>query len=201
MTYNLWCHVILKLHQWVKLYITTVHHMTQTTWRHQYKISRDENHYSKKTGTELQYESFIIEFQMTRNRQKGEIQIAGFAPTRLIIFLCHADWLAEINKIPDSKCCPIRRWKIEMIRRVGANPTIWISPFCRFRVIWNSMMKDSYCRVISGRDPEDFFMLNQIWVVCDHWFFKLMDFFPKMTLTQYPVLWFFPRIGVNDRIF
>ena len=62
------------------------------TWyrlRHQYKISRDENHYSKKTGTELQYESFIIEFQMTRNRQKGEIQIARFAPTRLIISIFH----------------------------------------------------------------------------------------------------------------
>ena len=145
MTYNLWCHVILKLHQWVKLCITTVHHMIQTTWRHQYKISRDENHYSKKTGTELQYESFIIEFQMTRNRQKGEIQIAGFAPTRLIIFLCHADWLAEINKIPDSKYWPIRWWKIEMIGRVGASPAIWISPFCLFRVIWHSMKKDSHC--------------------------------------------------------
>ena len=147
MTYNLWCHVILKLHQWVKLCITTVHHMIQTTWRHQYKISRDENHYSKKTGTELQYESFIIEFQMTRNRQKGEIQIAGFAPTRLIIFLCHADWLAEINKFPDSKCWPIRWWKIEMITRLGANPSIWISPFCGFRVIWNSMIQDSYCNL------------------------------------------------------
>ena len=31
------------------------------------------------------YESFIMESQMTRNRQNGEIQIAGFAPTRLII--------------------------------------------------------------------------------------------------------------------
>ena len=41
----------------------------------------------------LQFESYIIEFQMTRNRQNGEIQIAGFAPTRLIIFFLHADWL------------------------------------------------------------------------------------------------------------
>ena len=70
---------------------------------------------------------------MTRNRQNGEIQIAGFAgppnfaPTRLIIFLLHADWLAEINKIPDSKYWPIRWWKIEMITRVGANPAILIS--------------------------------------------------------------------------
>ena len=31
------------------------------------------------------YESFIMESQMTRNRQNGEIQITGFAPTRLII--------------------------------------------------------------------------------------------------------------------
>ena len=33
----------------------------------------------------IPYESFIMESQMTRNRQNGEIQIAGFAPTRLII--------------------------------------------------------------------------------------------------------------------
>ena len=41
-------------------------------------------------------------------------------------------------------CWPIRRRKTKMIRRVGANPAIWISPFCRFRVIWLSMIKDSY---------------------------------------------------------
>ena len=43
-------------------------------------------------------------------------------------------------------CWPIRRRKTKMIRRVGANPAIWISPFCRFRVIWLSMIKDSYGR-------------------------------------------------------
>ena len=37
----------------------------------------------------LPYESFIMESQMTRNRQNGEIQIAGFAPTRLIISIFH----------------------------------------------------------------------------------------------------------------
>ena len=41
----------------------------------------------------IQYESYITEFQMTRNWQNREIQIAGFAPTRLIIFFLHADWL------------------------------------------------------------------------------------------------------------
>jgi len=30
----------------------------------------------------------------------------------------------EINKIPDSKYWPIRRWKIEMIRRVVTNPLL-----------------------------------------------------------------------------
>ena len=35
----------------------------------------------------IPYESFIMESQMTRNRKNGEIQIAGFAPTRLIIFV------------------------------------------------------------------------------------------------------------------
>ena len=34
----------------------------------------------------LPYESFIMESQMTQN---GEIQIAGFAPTRLIISIFH----------------------------------------------------------------------------------------------------------------
>ena len=46
-------------------------------------------------------------------------------------------------------CWPIRRRKTKMIRRVGANPAIWISPFCRFRVIWPSMIKDSYGRMNS----------------------------------------------------
>ena len=46
---------------------------------------------------------------------------------------------------------PIRRRKTEMIRRVGANPAIWISPFCRFRVIWLSMIKDSYGSVTGVR--------------------------------------------------
>ena len=33
--------------QWIK------HYMTQIMWRHQYEISRDESHYTQKTGTEL----------------------------------------------------------------------------------------------------------------------------------------------------
>lgn len=44
-----------------------------------------------------------------------------FSPTHLMIFLLHADWQAEIKKIPDSKYWLIRWWKIKMIRRVGAN--------------------------------------------------------------------------------
>ena len=53
MTYHLWRHVDLKLHQLVQLYITWYKSRDVISTRYQYQISRDENHYSQKPGTEL----------------------------------------------------------------------------------------------------------------------------------------------------
>ena len=80
---------------------------------------------------------------MTRNRQNGKIQIAWFAPTRLIISIYHH----LIGQYCESGILSISAsqsgWRKKMIR--GANPAIWIFPFCRLRVIWHSMKKDSHC--------------------------------------------------------
>ena len=88
----------------------------------------------------IPFESFIMESQMTRNRQNGEIQIAGFAPTRLIISIFHhligQYFESGILFISASQSA----WRKKIIRRVGANPAIWIFPFCQFRVTWNSIM-------------------------------------------------------------
>ena len=54
----------------------------------------------KHTHISLVCDPFFIECQMIRNRRNGEI--AGFARTRLITFLLHADWLAEIYLIQNS---------------------------------------------------------------------------------------------------
>ena len=49
MTHNIWRHLFLNQLE------PTKHYMTQITWRHKYELSRDDNHYSRKTGNSVIY--------------------------------------------------------------------------------------------------------------------------------------------------
>ena len=57
--------------------------------KHKAKSCFVELHRLVLMGYCLQCESFFIECQMTRNRQNGGIQIAGFASTSIIISIFH----------------------------------------------------------------------------------------------------------------
>ena len=76
----------------------------------------------------IPYESFIMESQMTRNRQNGEIRIAGFAPTRLIISIFHhligQYCESGILFISESQSA----WRRKMIRSVGVKETGTLNP-------------------------------------------------------------------------
>ena len=61
---------------------------------------------------------------MTRNRQNGETQIAGFAPTRLIISIFHHLIVQYFESAISFISASQATWRRKMIRRVGARSNL-----------------------------------------------------------------------------
>ena len=103
---------------------------------------------------------WVLQYGMPNDSEMTKIEKFRLcSPPHVQSSLSSITWLANIL---NQECCKIlfisasqSAWQRKIIRRVGANPAIWISPFCRFRVIWNSMMQDSYCITLKLLSPQN----------------------------------------------
>ena len=186
-----------------------IRHMTSITWRHQYEISRDESHYSRKTGnwasvifgkkiqTRLGTSGSVIYGKKSQKRlfrviwrEKISFQNFRILGTELASFLeKNPDEFFNVESIPHSA---VWHWFLSLWIFF---PKMTLAQFPKF-----FLPKKSW--LYTHEKSLDFFSRNDAGSVPKIRFFEFsLDFFSKNDASSVPGFWIFfqdSRIGVKD---